>query len=214
MTDVTFLGPLTLKKGAHTRGAGMCAMEAAAYLASEPHSDSPVCVSPVIAAFMRRWNDRLPDAERQRLKPLIPLVLHTATGLDDDKTRAWLCADWAVRERLPMWLERVPKLATWAVQLRALPPLVDKASADKAKAVIQGARSTADDAAYADAAYAAAAAAYAAAADAAYAAADAADAPFRETLFQSAYGLVLRLIAVGTQQEPLRSQETAGVGTT
>ena len=47
--DVTFLGPLSLEKGAHKRGSGMCAMEAAAYIAGEPHSDHPVCVSPVIA---------------------------------------------------------------------------------------------------------------------------------------------------------------------
>lgn len=66
MTDVQqFLGPLTLLKGKHDRGQGMCAMEAAAYLAGEPHSDHPKCVSPVIATFLRNWNDGLPDDQRQ-----------------------------------------------------------------------------------------------------------------------------------------------------
>src|SRR5688572_6105189 len=170
MTDVTFLGPLTLEKGAHKRGSGMCAMEAAAYLGGEAHSDTPACVSPVIATFMRRWNDRLPDTERQRLKPLIPLVLYTATGLADDRVRSWLCADWVVRDRLPYWLERA-KLTTHAEALRALPPLTDKTSVDRARPVIQAARAAAADAdaaAYAYAADAADAAAYATAAAYAY----------------------------------------------
>ena len=41
----------TLAHGAHDSPAdGLCAMEAAAWLAGEPHSDHPACVSPVIAA--------------------------------------------------------------------------------------------------------------------------------------------------------------------
>lgn len=45
---------LTLHEGAHKDPAdGMCAMEAAAWIAGEPHSDHPACACPVIGAFMR-----------------------------------------------------------------------------------------------------------------------------------------------------------------
>ena len=78
---------VSLAEGAHDAPNGLaCAMEAASYIAGEPWSDHPACVSPVIAAFMRAWNDGLPtNAERDRLlKPLVPLTLNTATGAEDD----------------------------------------------------------------------------------------------------------------------------------
>jgi hypothetical protein len=70
---------ITLEEGSHDNPEdGMCAMEAIAYVQGEPFSDSPACVCPVIAAFMRTWNDDLPDADRDRLlKPLLPLVIGT-----------------------------------------------------------------------------------------------------------------------------------------
>ena len=125
MTDVTFLGPLTLEKGAHDRGKGMCAMEAAAYLAGEKHSDHPECVSPVIAEFMRSWNDGLPDAQRHILKSWIPKVLHTRTSQADEETRAWLATDWLVRECAPAWLDLVG-LTERATELRNLPALTSQ----------------------------------------------------------------------------------------
>ena len=64
------LDTLELKQGVHRSfDAGACAMEAVAYLAGEPHSDHPICASPVISAFMREWNDSLDDEGRQKLKP-------------------------------------------------------------------------------------------------------------------------------------------------
>ncbi len=69
-----------LKSGAHTAndGAAMCAMEAAAWVAGEPWSDHPECVCPVIGAFMRSWNDSLPDDRRTALLlPLIPATIGT-----------------------------------------------------------------------------------------------------------------------------------------
>ncbi len=67
---------LSLKLGAHTSpDAGMCAMEAAAWLAGEPHSDKPACVCPTIAAVMRRWNDAADDAQRDsHIKPLVRMI--------------------------------------------------------------------------------------------------------------------------------------------
>lgn len=76
------LGPL--KTGGHKGPAdGACVMEAVAFVAGEPWSDHPECVSPVIGVFLRNWNDSLPtDADRDRLlKPLIPLIINTWTGV-------------------------------------------------------------------------------------------------------------------------------------
>jgi hypothetical protein len=64
------LNTLILEAGGHKGpDGGFCVMEAAAYIAGEPWTDRPKCVSGVIAALMRRWNDDLDDAGRQKLKP-------------------------------------------------------------------------------------------------------------------------------------------------
>jgi hypothetical protein len=77
----------------------VCAMEAAAYIAGEPHTDHPKCVSPIIATFMRSWNDGLDDADRNRLlKPLIPLVIGTDNNHGAEDRRAWMILDWMIRE--------------------------------------------------------------------------------------------------------------------
>src|ERR1700689_3092955 len=70
---------LSLKSGAHSPDSTFCVMEAVAFVAGEKWSDAPVCACPVISAFLRSWNDSLPnDAERDRLlKPLIPLLVGT-----------------------------------------------------------------------------------------------------------------------------------------
>ena len=170
MTD--FLGPLKLEPGSHPRGKAMCAMEAAAYLAGEPHSDHPECVSPVIAAFMRSWNDGLPDADRQMLKPWIPKVLHTRTSAADEETRAWLALDWLVRVQTSAWLDAAG-LTDDATRVRNLPALTSSEICVAVRSVLDGARQRAD-AARAAAWAAARAAARAAAWDAAGAAARAA----------------------------------------
>lgn len=56
---------LNLDKGAHsTRDEGVCLMEAVAFVAGEPHTDHPVCASPVLGAFGRSLNDVLSDETR------------------------------------------------------------------------------------------------------------------------------------------------------
>jgi hypothetical protein len=162
-------------------------MEFAAWVAGEPHSDHPKCVSPVIGAFMRRLNDRLSDERRQVLVPYAIAVIGTNTGRADDVTRAYLCADWACRTVAPWWMERAGLHAT---ALRALPEVVDRATALAARARCRTAHAdaAADAAAYADAyAYAYAAADAAADADAAAAAAAAADAAADAAAYAYAY---------------------------
>ena len=113
---------ITLGYGKHpNRNSGMCAMEAAAYLAGEIHSDRPQCVCPVIAALMRTWNDKVPDDLRQSLvKPLIPSVIGTRSDVATQNRRAILVADWTQKVVLPLWLD-LAGLADDASALRALP---------------------------------------------------------------------------------------------
>ena len=213
------LDQLVLARGAHhDRSNGLCVMEAAAWLAGEPHTDNPDCVSPAIGVFLRSWNDQLDDTDRQMLKPLIPRVVGTRTSREDEQARAWLATDWLAREFAPAWLD-LAGLGEHAGRLRALDALTSTELAERALPIIQeareasaAARAAAWDAAGAAARDAAGAAAWAAARDAAWdaawdaaraAAGDAAGAalaPTVKTLQQSALQLVDRMIAVGQVQ--------------
>ena len=143
-------------------------MEAAAWIAGEPWSDHPTCASPVIASFMRSWNDSLSDDDRQMLVPYVVRVVGTANGAKIENARAWMATDCLVRTQTPMWL-RLAKLPDQAAELEALIPLTNTATARKAQPTIEAARSRAD-AAWAAAGAAAWAAAGAAAGAAAWAA--------------------------------------------
>jgi hypothetical protein len=164
-----------LERGSHIDiSAGVCAMEMVAFLAGEMHSDRPVCTCPVLAAFVRRLNDRFDDSDRQLLKPFIPRLIGTRDEKKRD-VRMYFFVNWAAREFAPTVLEDSGRVED-AKLLRDLDPITDGDSARRARKVALEVRSHAADAA----AYAAAAAdAAAAAADAAayaYAAAYAADA--------------------------------------
>jgi hypothetical protein len=204
-----------LRAGAHeTPTDGLCVMEAVAYVAGEPWSDAPACVSPVVAAFCRAWNDALPDdATRDRLlKPLIPVLVGTRTTDADETTRAWLATDWMARVQTPAWL-RLAGLTADAQALEACARIVDARDAAM-DAVWAAARDAARDAAM-DAAWAAAsaaawdaawdaagAAAWDAAGDAAWDAAGDAFAPTVLALQASAVELVRTMCAVGRESQP------------
>jgi hypothetical protein len=172
------LGPL--KSGSHSGpDAGACIMEAVAFVAGEPWSDHPQCVSPVIGAFLRNWNDNLPtDADRERLlKPLIPKIMNTRADAATEERRSYLALDWMIRTFLPAWL-RLAKLNDHADAVAGLAPIVDMATATAAAPVVRAAnkaaskaRDAAGDAARAAAGAAARAAAWDAARAAAWAAA-------------------------------------------
>jgi hypothetical protein len=194
------LDRLVLTKGNHaSRRDGVCIMEAVAWAAGEKHSDHPLCVSPVLGAFLRKWNDDLDDEGRARLKPYIFKVIGTAGDSEADELRAWMCTDWLVRVHTPAWLE-LGGMKDQADALRSLPPILSTAAARAAQPTIaardaardaawDAARAAARDAAW-DAAWAAArAAAWDAAWDAAWAAArDAARAAARDAAWDAARG--------------------------
>jgi len=177
---------LVLTRGKHDGPEeGACLMEAVSWLAGEPWSDHPQCVSLVIGAFLRRWQGDLDDDTRQTLVRFVPLVLGTNTGPADEERRAWMVTDWMVRTHMPAWL-RLAGMADQADAVETLPELVDAGSWTASAAAVERARTGAR-------------AAWDAARDAA--AGDAArDAlkPTTASLQESAHDLIARLIAVGT----------------
>jgi hypothetical protein len=209
-----------VRSGAHDHpDDGMCVMEMVAYIAREAHSDNPQCVSPVIGAFMRSWNDGLDDDDRQQLKALIPVVMDTRSTPEDEERRAWMALDWLVRVHAPAWLrlaglveqaERMEGLAELkaGMSVPSIKPTLDAVRKDAAAAraaARDAARAAAGAAAWAAAGAAAGAAAWDAAwdaagdaardaaGDAARAAAGAALRPTVVTLQASALDLVERM---------------------
>ncbi len=160
------LDTLVLDPGSHTPDSGQyCLLEATSYLAGEPWSDHPACVSPALGAFGRALNDGLFRAHLDLLAPYAPRLIGTAGQPAADVAAAYVLADWAVRDMAPRTLDAAG-LAEEAARLRALSPVTDKESVGSAG----GSVARAADAAYAAARAAAHAARAADAADAAYAA--------------------------------------------
>jgi hypothetical protein len=170
-----------LSHGSHPTAAdGRCALEWVAHLAGLPHTDKPVCVSPMLQQFCIRLNDALPDDQRQRMRPYLARTLGTAgDGMDD--RRNWMCANWFIRVYTPAWLDLVPSLQADAETLRSLPVIASSENVARAMEDLNRSRqraaaagAAAGDAAW-DAAWAAAwAAGWAAAGAAGWAAARAA----------------------------------------
>ena len=127
---------LVLGHGSHPNpDAGMCVMEAVAYVAGEPHSGSPACASPVLAALLRRWNDDLPHADRTRLLlPLVPVLVGSRGAPEIEAARAWRILDWQIRVYQSAWL-RLAGITDHADAMAALSPQIDEgALATSAKA--------------------------------------------------------------------------------
>jgi hypothetical protein len=85
-------GMPVLSRGRHrTPRRGACFMELASLLAGERWSDHPSCTHPLLGQLARHVNDRIGDAARQHLTPLIPSVVGRR---GDDST--WLTLSVAV----------------------------------------------------------------------------------------------------------------------
>jgi hypothetical protein len=165
---------IKLKEGAHkTREDGVCAMEAVAWLAGEPHSDAPVCACPALSRYVLWLNDRFTQKERQKLKKFLSRIVGTRDGRSLERAR--LLAYAAGTVFAPIALE-LKGLTDHAQALRETPPGDLKELRKRALA----ARVAVYEKYGYDATYAAAAATtyatYAADAAATYAAAAAADA--------------------------------------
>jgi hypothetical protein len=168
-------------------------MEVAAWFAGKEHSDSPPCVCPVIGAFLRSWNDSLPDDETRTrlLLPLVKKIVGTKADAKIEFARAMLCVDWFIRECAPTWIEMLPTLKHHADTLRAAKPIQNYKDLDLVLSPLRAAEKDAS-AAWSAAESAAESAARSAARSAAWSALK----PTTEWLQVSAVALVERMVAV------------------
>ena len=136
------LPALAIAGGGHSdRSNGLCSMELVAWLAGEPHSDHPQCACPVIGAFMRSWNDSLPDDDTRTrlLRPLLPLLVGSRSTPAVAMQRSWMAIDWLAREHTPAWLALRDDLKAHEVALRGLAPIADATSAKAAQPALDAA---------------------------------------------------------------------------
>jgi hypothetical protein len=90
---------------------GACVMELASMLAGERFTDRPKSVCPVIAGFLRSYNDLLPDGEHGELYPYAALVVGTAASGPVRRRRAARLLEWAGART---WRGRLMfRLSTW-----------------------------------------------------------------------------------------------------
>jgi hypothetical protein len=87
-------------------------MELASMLAHEPFSDRPASVSPVIAGFLRSYNDHVDDGRRQDLYRYAARVVGTRAHEATEVLRAEMSLRWArtVCERPPLHVRVLHRL--------------------------------------------------------------------------------------------------------
>jgi hypothetical protein len=91
---------ITLKRGRHTSPEhGVCVMELASMLAGEPFTDHPRSVCPVIAGFLRAYNDSVDDEMRQDLYELAARVIGSRASSTTECARAERLREWTVQRR-------------------------------------------------------------------------------------------------------------------
>ena len=104
---------IKLSKGKHSSPEdGACVIELASMLAGESFSDDPASVCPVIASFLRAYNDSVGDERRQDLYAYAAKIVGSRASVEVQSARAERLAAWrfeAVRRR--WWGFLVPPLA-------------------------------------------------------------------------------------------------------
>lgn len=136
------LEDILLTRGTHASAdEGLCAMEAVAWLGGEPHSDHPRSACPVLASFMRAWNDNIEDdAERTRLfAPLLPKLVDSIAGKGVEERRAHLALDWLIRTHAAEWLAVRADLVRHSEALKALPSIESVDTAEAASRIVRAA---------------------------------------------------------------------------
>jgi hypothetical protein len=78
---------------------GACVMELASMLAGDGFSDRPLSVCPVIASFMRAYNDSIDDERRQDLYLYASAVVGTRSTQAVEEARLSRLSDWIVQAR-------------------------------------------------------------------------------------------------------------------
>jgi len=70
-------------------------MELASMLAHEPFSDRPASVCPVVAGFLRSYNDHVDDERRRDLYAYAARAVGSRGGEAQEERRAEMCRQWA-----------------------------------------------------------------------------------------------------------------------
>jgi hypothetical protein len=129
-----------------------CIMQLAAYVAGEYSpggrlTDTPECTSPVIAATLRRWNDRLRSDEERHvyLRRFATLAVGTRSTPEIESIRRWRLVDWKWRVATPAML-RATGHEDVAALFAALGPIDGDGSYQAALGVTASARSALWDA--------------------------------------------------------------------
>jgi hypothetical protein len=103
MTPPLYHQIVRLGRGAHwSPDEGACVMELVSLLADEPFTDRPTCVSPVVGAFLRAYNDLVDDRRRQDLRPYAAAVVGSRADRRTEVRRARRCLQWGTARR-PRW---------------------------------------------------------------------------------------------------------------
>lgn len=95
-----------LQSSARHRQNGVTAAEALAWMAGEPHSETPRSVCPVILALIRLWSRNLSQEGRNILvRPILPLLLNTGSDTKASMHRADTLMHWTVLTNTTAWLD-------------------------------------------------------------------------------------------------------------
>jgi hypothetical protein len=83
---------VTLGRGKHSSPrSGACVMELASMLAGEEFTDRPASVCPIVAAFLRGYNDAIDDHRRQDLYRFAAAAVGTRGSAELARRRAGRC---------------------------------------------------------------------------------------------------------------------------
>ena len=82
-------------------------------LAGEPFTDRPECVCPVIAEFLRTYNDEVDEQRRRELYDYASQAVGTRAGNDIERLRANMCLRWWARLDKPV--RRRIRMVTWGL---------------------------------------------------------------------------------------------------
>ena len=115
--------PYELRRGHSDNPAeGACAMDAVNWLVHGKHGDAPECACPVIATYVTRGNDDMPDDVRQRLLDYLPRIAGSRSP-EHEAARMRVMMLGALRVFAPRALDAAGS-HEYAAKLRALPDTV------------------------------------------------------------------------------------------
>jgi hypothetical protein len=126
---------IKLTKGKHSSPAsGACVMELASMLAGESFTDHPQSVCPVIASFLRAYNDSVDDDRRQDLYAYASKAVGSRASAEIEHARAQRLIAWTELMRAARWPRTLLPPRLRAALPRRRPPL-EAAGANAVQAI-------------------------------------------------------------------------------